>query len=233
MLQKGGSVPQNGAAHRLWSPASAMPPLRSTPAARSAVLAAVLLAHALLWWGAQALGVWRERRPPPPAAPPLQVRVVVLPVPPPDDVALPVPAPHPPSPVPMSPPSVALQVPPSAPPALQWIAPPAPPATAAVPAPPAAPLVLDLPRGASAPARSPALDDPRANTRRPTLESRIAGATGGDTDTGGAWTEEPMAGGLMRVRRGRECWIVAPNRDSQLDPFNQSAVARLRAARPC
>ena len=212
-----------------------MPPARPAPAARSAVLAAVLLAHVGLWWVAQALGVWRERQPPTAAAPPLQVRLFVPAPLPTDEARLPLPAPRPPPvPAPLAPPPVGSTAIPEAP-ALQWIAPaPAPAAPAAPPLAAAAPaLVLDLPRRASAPARSPALDDPRANSRRPTLESRIAGATGGATDTGGAWTEEPLADGLMRIRRGRECWIVAPNRDGQLDPFNQSTTAKPRAATAC
>ncbi|MBW8847778.1 MAG: hypothetical protein JF607_22680, partial [Burkholderiales bacterium] len=72
---------------------------------------------------------------------------------------------------------------------------------AANPAPPAAPpgiapaepprttLRLTLPPGyaaSSAVARNPALSDPRSNTPRPTLEDRIADATGG----AGAWVEE-------------------------------------------
>lgn len=212
-----------------------MPPARPAPAARPAVLVAVLLAHAGLWWVAQAPGVWRERRPPPPSAPPLQVRLFVPAPPAPDEARLPPPAPRqPPMPVPLAAPAVGGISAPEAP-ALQWVAPPSAPQPAAAPPPPAAaaPLLLDLPRRASAPTRSPALDDPRANTRRQTLESRIAGATGGDTDTGGPWTEEPLAGGLMRIRRGRECWIVAPNRDGQLDPFNQSATSKPRAATAC
>ena len=74
---------------------------------------------------------------------------------------------------------------------------------------------------------------PAARAQQRPLRIITPFATGGATDTGGAWTEEPLADGLMRIRRGRECWIVAPNRDGQLDPFNQSTTAKPRAATAC
>lgn len=201
---------------------------------RAALLAVVVAGHALLWWVARETGVWRERGAPPPAAAPLQVQLIALPAPRPPDTAAPPAAPR------LTRPPAAAAI--SAP-AIEWVAPrpdmpaPATPPAAAPAAPAAAsapaPLRLELPRGTATARRPPALDDPRANSAPRTLEARIAEATGATVDTGGAWTEEPMADGLLRVRRGRECWIVAPNRDHQLDPFNQGAVAKLRSARPC
>lgn len=201
---------------------------------RTGLLLAVVAGHALLWWVARETGVWRERGAPPPATAPLQVQLIALPPP---AAATP-----PAAPAPQRPPATPAITAPT----IEWVAPrpdtPAPAAPpAAAPAGPAtpmsasapAPLRLELPRGAATARRPPALDDPRANSAPRTLESRIAEATGANVDTGGAWTEEPMADGLLRVRRGRECWIVAPNRDNQLDPFNQNAVAKLRSARPC
>jgi hypothetical protein len=192
---------------------------------RALAAAAVLALHLGLWWA------WRE--PPAPvesAALPQRAPLLLrLPPPParPDD-ALPLPAIARRNPPPMP----ALEVPAIA--ALPADAPPAPAATAApvqampAPAPPRpAPLVLELPRGASAPRRNPALDDPRANTARATLESRIAKATQKD------WVEEVLGDGRTVWRRGDECVLVKPSRDAELDSFNQSSSHRPKQAGNC
>lgn len=107
------------------------------------------------------------------------------------------------------------------------------PTTAVPPEPPGAPapLNLALPNAASAPGwrRHPGLDDPRANTARATLESRIAGATHGDE----RWLEERLDDDRMRFRRGSTCIEVHRTRDAQLDPFNQSVRPTPRMRRPC
>jgi hypothetical protein len=113
---------------------------------------------------------------------------------------------------------------------------PAPPAATSEPAleatssnPPA--LRLDLPRGASAPERwrQPALDDPRANTPRRTLEALIAGTMGGDDRL----IEEPLGDGRIRYRRGSDCIVVHPARGALIDPFNQSASPTPRLVQSC
>ncbi|MBK1713797.1 hypothetical protein [Rubrivivax gelatinosus] len=89
---------------------------------------------------------------------------------------------------------------------------------AAEPAAPA-PLLLTLPRGGAARVeRSPALDDARANTPRPNLETRIAKTLEKD------WTEELLPDGSRRYRRGTDCVVVKDSRIAVLDPF--SLVAR-------
>jgi len=92
-------------------------------------------------------------------------------------------------------------------------------------------LRLDLPRAASAPQRwrQPALDDPRANTPRRTLESMIAGTMGGDNRL----IEEPLGDGRIRYRRGSDCIVVHLARSGLIDPFNQSASPTPRLVEAC
>jgi hypothetical protein len=114
---------------------------------------------------------------------------------------------------------------------------PAPPPTAAAPAEPSrAPLRLTLPpsyAASSAAARNPALSDPRSNTPRPTLEDRIADATGG----AGAWVEESTSenrsqevgaqGGRRTVmRRGDTCVEIFRSRIADMDNFNGNVAPR-------
>ena len=95
-------------------------------------------------------------------------------------------------------------------------------------------LNLALPRGASAPwrERNPALDDPRSSTRRPTgVENLTARVLGGDPN--GPISEEPMADGSVRLRRGRACVIVRPNRSQAIDPYNSSYSPKPRVVDSC
>ena len=88
----------------------------------------------------------------------------------------------------------------------------------ATPAPPQ-PLNLALPRGASAPwraARNPAVDDPRSNLGKLTLEQKLADAMGGD----GQWVEETIDADRRRLKRGNTCIYLQRPRAAQLDPFN-------------
>ncbi len=80
------------------------------------------------------------------------------------------------------------------------------------------PLNLTLPRDASAPwrQRNPALDDPRANTPKLTLEQKLANAMGGD----GSWREERLDLDTVRFRRGNECLLAKRSRAGQLELGN-------------
>ena len=95
---------------------------------------------------------------------------------------------------------------------------------------PPGPLLLDLPRKASGPLaeRHPGLDDPRANTARQTLESRIARAVGS-----GSVTEEHLGDGRVRFRKGADCVELRPNAAGQLSPFNESVSPSNRLATNC
>lgn len=201
-------------------------------------LAAVLGLHLLLLFALLKAGVWRDRTPPVRAP---AVITLWLPTAPPAARAAQPPAPAttprrmPPGParparergeLPAAPPAFATPAPALEAPAAAAL--PAEPAAAAASAAPAPALRLDLPRAAALP-RSPALDDPRANRARPTLESQIAAALGGD----GAWSEEHVAEGVTRYRRGRECVEVRETRDVALDPFNQSVKHKPRQAGNC
>ncbi len=108
------------------------------------------------------------------------------------------------------------------------------PATASPPAPPPAALNLALPRAASAAwrQRSPALDDARANTRAPVnMATLIEKALGGDPY--GAVSEEHLADGSVRFRRGRQCVVSRPNRAQNIDPFNGSVLPKPRLLDAC
>lgn len=121
-------------------------------------------------------------------------------------------------------------------------APPAATAPAAAPSPeatatepPRMTLRLTLPPGYAASAnarRNPALDDPRSNTPKLTLEDRVAAATGG----AGAWVEEPVDNHSLVVgalgdrrtvlRKGNTCVEVFRSRIADSDPFNGSVAPR-------
>lgn len=202
------------------------------PERRFVTLAAVAALHGAVLLALLQAGVWRDRGRPPAPKPALEV-TLLLPAPAPPSPAAPrIPRPPPradlPRPRPVPTPEAALQVPAAA--ALP--ADPAPSVLAApIPQEPAAsaavPLQLTLPRSATR--RAPALDDPRANTARPTLEAQIAAALGGE----GALTEERLSDGVVRFRRGKACVEVHETRDVALDPFNQSVFHKPRLARSC
>jgi len=131
-----------------------------------------------------------------------------------------------PQPIPMAdaPPAVALPTP--APPTT-------PPGTVPAGEPPRTALRLTLPPGyaaSSAAARNPALTDPRSNTPRPTLEDRIADATGG----AGAWVEERVENHSQSIgalgeyrtvmRRGSTCVEIFRSRISDANAFNSSVA---------
>ncbi|MDE2370854.1 MAG: hypothetical protein KGN16_17940 [Burkholderiales bacterium] len=83
---------------------------------------------------------------------------------------------------------------------------------------PSKPLDLRLPLARNAPwrQRSPAQDDPRANTRPETFEEKIAGAMGGD----GVWRTERIDYDHMRLQRGDTCVDLQRTRAQQIDPMS-------------
>lgn len=94
--------------------------------------------------------------------------------------------------------------------------------------PPRTALRLTLPPGYSAStaaARNPALSDPRSNSVKPTLESRIANAAA----VTGEWVEERTSDGRTRRRRGDTCVETQESRIASIDRFNQSVAPRAAA----
>lgn len=190
----------------------------------------VLGLHVLGLLLALRLGAWADRGPTPQPAP-LLVWLQVQPAAAARHIAPRTAIPKPRAPLAITSPAIAPPIAPlteAAAPAVVTVQPP----TAEAPA-PAAPRALDLtlPRGASAPwrGRNPALDDPRANTARTTLEDRIARALGGSD----LITEFRLEDGSVRLRRGNACVVVRPNRAQALDPFNGSAQLRPRLLDRC
>ena len=203
--------------------------------------------HALLLLGALRLKAWHDRGPPAPTQAPLIVwlqgasRPGVTP-----PQALPTQQATRPSvralPVlavsPASPQAITLPAPAPAPapsPAVAEVPSAAPSPASSAPLNLALPALRGLPQGASGPwgstggERNPALDDPRSNRPRPTLESRIAAALGGNDQI----TEYRLEDGSVRLKRGNSCVVVRPNRASALDPFNASAQIRPRLLDRC
>ncbi len=194
--------------------------------------------HALLLLGAWRLQAWQDRGPPAPAQAPLIVWLQGAPRP----SMAPTAALRPTRPAaPQRTPPLAngaIRAGPATPAAAQAITLPSTPVepTADAPGPAAsAPLNLALPRGPAATwrgpggVRNPALDDPRSNSARPTLESRIAAALGGSDQV----TEYRLEDGSVRLKRGSRCVVVRPNRAGTLDPFNGSAQIRPRLLDSC
>ena len=193
---------------------------------RAALAAGVLLLHLLLW------SAWpnhpaRKRGSPSAAQAPLSVRLPTLDAAPaqrtepqattaPERSAAPRAAARPQR-------ELAITVSPEAGPA------------AAAPAPPAsAPRDLDLtlPSAVASP-RSPSLreqmqSDPRSNTPRASVESRIAALSGADR-----WQAEPMDATRTRWRRNGKCIEVHVARNAQIDPYNQSFSPTPKAVKDC
>ena len=214
------------------------------PSSKTVLALLVAGLHAVLLLGALHLQAWQDRGPPALTQQPLIVWLQGAPRPnaaPPQDLPAPRPvlpaAPALPLPVrpatPANPQAITLPLPVPMPMPVPLEAPTTAPAPTA-----SAPLNLALPsrqRGASAPwggagvERNPALDDPRSNSPKPTLESRIAAALGGSDQI----TEYRLEDGSVRLKRGNSCVVVRPNRASTLDPFNASAQFRPRLIDRC
>jgi hypothetical protein len=190
-------------------------------AERAALAAAVLLLHLLLWWAWPRHALF-ERGPHDGIAtqPPLSVRLLPIDPPPPRQVA------------PQAVDAVLRAAPPRAAAAARetgtralaiTVAPDEQTAasspSAAASTPPA--LDLTLPSAVAAP-RSPSMRDqwridPRSNTPRASVESRIAALSGPDR-----WEAEPMDATRTRWRRNGKCIEVHVARNAQIDPYNQS-----------
>lgn len=201
---------------------------------RGLPLAAVAALHLMVLGALLQAGVWRDRVRPPASKPPLEVTLLLPPavVAPAPAARAPLSAAPPPRLRPSPRPVPALEVPaaaalPADPVGSPVTAPSAPAPVVEAPASAAGPLRLELPRATIR--RNAALDDPRANTTRPTLEAQIAAALGGE----GPWTEEHVGEGVVRFRRGRSCVEAHETRDVGLDPFNQSVTHKPRLARNC
>jgi hypothetical protein len=196
-------------------------------AERAALAAIVLLLHLLLWW-AWPRSLPPERGTPPDAAAqaPLSVRLLKAgpaPAPPAAPQATAAPARTAAPRAPASPsPALAITVEPTAPPA-------AAPAETAASAP--RQLELTLPSAVASP-RSPSLrdqwrSDPRSNTPRASVESRIAALNGPDH-----WEAEPMDATRTRWRRNGKCIEVHVARNAQIDPYNQSVSPTPKVVKP-
>jgi hypothetical protein len=192
---------------------------------RAALAAAVLLLHLLLWSAWQHPPA-RMRGSPSAAQAPLSVRLLMLD----------------PAPAQRTEPQAVTAPGRSAAPraaalpqrALAITAAPEADPAAAAPAPAAsAPRDLDLtlPSAVASP-RSPSLreqtlNDPRSNTPRASVESRIAALNGPDR-----WEAEPMDATRTRWRRNGKCIEVHVARNAQIDPYNQSFSPTPKAVKP-
>jgi hypothetical protein len=92
-------------------------------------------------------------------------------------------------------------------------------------------LDLRLPSAVASP-RSPSLreqtlTDPRSNTPRASVESRIAALNGPDR-----WEAEPIDATRTRWRRNGKCIEVHVARNAQIDPYNQSFSPTAKAVKP-
>jgi hypothetical protein len=162
------------------------------------------------------------------------------------------PSPTPPSPAPPSPQEARSHAPAQPRPARDEAAAPQPPAlsptapaeaitaphaevTTAAPTPqlPAsAPLDLRLAptlRQTPAPAAALAREDPRANTQHLNGEDRMAKTLGTDLTL----RESVDPDGTRHFRRGGDCVVARPARESQLNPFNQGARPTPRLMEKC
>ena len=191
------------------------------------VLALLLIGHALRpherGRGAAARPLWLRLLPEPkrPAAapPPQEVppRAPAQPQPARTDTA----APRPPAPS-LAPPAEAIPLPAAEPST-----------SARAPQPPAsAPLDLRLApslRQAPPPAAALARDDPRANSQRLPSEDRMAKTLGTDLTL----RESVDPDGTRHFRRGSDCVVARPARESQLNPFNQGSRPTPRLVEKC
>lgn len=192
---------------------------------RGPVVVLVLLMHvALLWaWRFAAAPAPRERDP----VEPRHLTVLRL-----IEATPREPAAIPRAPVvPRSPGALARPSPPkpqvvAAPQATTWAAV----AESAASEPPRA-LDLSLPRAQTATARPTMkhqlLDDPRANTPRASVESRVAAVAGGSV-----MTEERLDHIVTRVRQNGECIEVHVSRDAQTNPWNQNHSPTPKIVKP-
>jgi len=104
-------------------------------------------------------------------------------------------------------------------------------ASQAASAPVGPPLNLSLPRAIAAPARpsmqDQMLNDPRSNTPRATIETRVA-AVAGSVEV----LEERMDATRLRVRQRGSCFEVHVSRDAQINPWHQSHSPTPKIVKP-
>jgi len=194
-------------------------------AERFVFAAAVLLVHAVLLW------VWRT-------GPNVSRAVDVEPAPLIVRLLFSAP-PTAPAPLPSAPivprsagatPAPARVPAPAAPDAIQAITSPLPPEHSAS-APAERPLDTTLPAAVARPAerslKDRMLNDPRSNSPRATVESRVADAAGTIE-----MTEERMDATRMRVKQRGGCVEVHVSRNAQIDPFNQSHLPTPKLVKP-
>ncbi len=199
---------------------------------RGPVVLMVLLAHvALLWaWRSGVTTVPRERVA---VEPPSVTLLRLIETAPQMPVVQPARAPAAPrsTPTPIRPsaPPLAAAAP-ASPQAITLPAPAAEPAASAASAPPLA-LDLLLPRAEAAPAqrtmKDRMLNDPRANTPRASVESRVAAVAGSS-----ALSEERMDDTKARFRQNGACIEVQVSRDAQTNPWNQNHSPTPKIVKP-
>ncbi len=196
---------------------------------RAVFAATVLLLHLLLWWA------WPRQAPPSrgtpldaAASPTLPMQWLVIVAAPAEQALPPVAA----APTRVIAPRTAMPVRESSRRAQQPLAitmPAALPPEPAASTPPA--LDLTLPSAAAAPPspslRHQWLNDPRTNSPRVSVESRVAALNGPDR-----WEAEPMDATRTRWRRNGRCIEVHVARNAQIDPYNQSFSPTPKAVKP-
>jgi hypothetical protein len=92
-------------------------------------------------------------------------------------------------------------------------------------------LELALPRAAAAPAarsmKDQMLNDPRANSPKPSVDTRVAAVAGTPE-----LVEERIDATRTRFRRNGQCVEVHVSRNAQLDPWNQSHLPTPKIVKP-
>jgi hypothetical protein len=199
---------------------------------RPAALVLVLLAHVLLLWAWRFVARPAPREPISSVTPNITVlRLIPAPPPPqparldsapPSAATAPARSNSPPSPKPDAPVSAAPQ-------AITVLAAPEPAASAPLRA--SDGLKLSVPRATAAPSsrtmKDQALNDPRANSPRSTVESRVANVSGAS-----AMTEERMDDTKTRFRQNGACIEVHVSRDAQTNPWNQNHSPTPKIVKP-
>lgn len=201
-------------------------------AERWVLAAVVLLLHLLLWWAwPRGTALQRGALPATPSQAPLSVRLLA-PDPLPPEQPLPPAASTAARPmVPRTATTAGQSGPrPSAITAAPAESITAPPPVAAASQPKA--LDVTLPSAVASPRSSSLrdqwLNDPRSNTPRASVESRIAAMNGPDR-----WQAEPMDATRTRWRRNGKCIEVHVARNAQIDPYNQSFSPTPKAVKDC
>jgi len=98
-------------------------------------------------------------------------------------------------------------------------------------APIARPLDLAIPRALAVPARpsmrDQMLNDPRANSPKASVETRVAAVAGTPE-----LVEEPMDATRLRIKQNGQCIEVHVSRNAQIDQWNQSHLPTSKIVKP-